>query len=99
LDLVIGFLEFSEAAAFQNTIPTRLASMLKTSHFGIDFFGEVFGNWQTGTVPVLSTFESAFWQAPGQKFSLYVEHYYNGSSSNAADGWYGTPPSPPNLAG
>ena len=99
LDLVIGSFEFSEAAAIQNTVPARLASMVKTSHFGIDFFGEVFGNWQAGSAPVLSTFESAFWQAPGQKFSLYAEHYYNGSSSNAADGWYGTPPSPPNLAG
>jgi len=99
LDLVFGSFEFSEAGAFQHQIPARLASMLKTSHFGIDFFAEVFGNWQTGSPPVLSTFESAFWQAPGQKFSLYAEHYYNGSSTNAADGWYGTPPSPPNLEG
>jgi hypothetical protein len=99
LDIVIGSLEFSEAAAFQNAFPMRVASMLKTSCFGMDFFGEVFGNWQVGGSPRLSNFESVFWQAPGQKFSLYVEHYYNGSSSNAADGWYGTAPSPPNLAG
>ena len=99
LDLVFGSFELSEAGAFQREIPARLASMLKTSHFGIDFFAELFGNWQTGNPPVLSTFESAFWQAPGQKLSLYVEHYYNGSSTNAADGWYGSPPSPPNLAG
>jgi len=99
LDLVFGAFEFSEAGAFQHEIPARLASMLKTSRFGIDFFAELFGNWQPGSPPVLSTFESAFWQAPGQKFSLYAEHYYNGSGTNAADGWYGTPPSPPNLPG
>ena len=99
LDLVLGSFEFSEAAAFQRGTALRWASMVKTSHFGVDFFAEAFGNWQQGQYPILDSFESAFWQTPSQKFSIYAEHYYNGSSANAGDGWSGTSPTPPNLAG
>jgi len=80
LDLVLGSFELSEAAVIQYDSATRLASIVKTSHFGVDLYGEVFGTWLPDTSPEISTFESAFWQTTGQKFSLYAEHYYDGSS-------------------
>lgn len=80
LDLVLGSFELSEAAVIRYNSATRLASIVKTSHFGVDLYGEVFGTWLPDTTPEISTFESAFWQAAGQIFSVYAEHYYDGSS-------------------
>ena len=84
-DLVIGSFEFSQAANIQLGSVTRWASMVKTSHFGMDFFGEAFGTWVPDSMPVVSFFESAFWQTPSQRLSLYVEHFYNGSSPQKSD--------------
>jgi hypothetical protein len=81
LDLVFGSFEFSEAATVEYSSSAQWASIVKTSQFEVDLYGEVFGTWLPGTSPVVSSFESAFWQAPGQKFSLYAEHYYDGSSA------------------
>ena len=80
LDLVLGSFEFSEAATYQTSVANRWASMVKTSHFGMDIFAEAFGTWTLGSYPKLSSFESVFWQTRSQVFSVYAEHFYNGSS-------------------
>lgn len=90
LDLVIGSFEFSEAATYQYGGTERWASIVKTSHFGIEFYAEAFGTWILGTYPQVSSYESLFWQTRNQKLSLYAEHWYNGSSVNA-DGSIGEP--------
>jgi hypothetical protein len=85
LDLVIGSFEFSEAGTYQVGGADRWASIVKTSHFGAELYGEVFGTWGPGSNFQLSSFESIFWQTRSQKLSLYAEHYYDGSSGYPND--------------
>ena len=85
LDLVIGSFEFSETVTYQASVAKRWASMVKTSHFGADFFAEAFGTWTFDAYPRLSSFESMFWQTRSQVFSVYAEHFYDGSSAINSD--------------
>ncbi|MGA2545263.1 MAG: hypothetical protein ABSF43_01845 [Rectinemataceae bacterium] len=85
LDLVIGSFEFSEAGTYQVGSTKRWASIVKTSHFGAEFYAEAFGTWALDSNPTVSSFESLFWQTQNQKLSFYAEHWYNGSSVYEAD--------------
>lgn len=85
LDLVLGRFEFSEEATFKYGDANRWASTIKTSLLGMDLYGEVFGSWLPERSFELSSLESAFWQTTDRKFSLYGEHYFDGSDGYDQD--------------
>jgi hypothetical protein len=68
LDLALGSFEFSEAATIEYGSAPRWASIARTSPFGVEFYVEVFGSWNCGSSPVLSSFESTFWQGQVRRY-------------------------------